>query len=404
MIGNGAGRPIVVVGAGIVGLATALTILRRRPGTSLMVLEKEPRAAHHQTGHNSGVVHSGIYYRPGSLKARLCLRGRGLLLDYFRSHGVPFKVCGKVIVASRPTDLPRLRELGHRARENGVPGVRSLTPGELRELEPEAVGLAALHVPGTGIVDYGAVARSFVAEIERGGGEVRTGCEVTAWRSSASGVELRTRDGTIDAAYVVNAAGLQADRLARRAGVDPGCTIVPFRGEHYTLAPRGASLVRGLVYPVPDPELPFLGVHLTPHVDGSVEAGPNAVLALAREGYRRSDVAWRDLAETALYPGFVRMVRRYWRTSVRETLRSLSRSLFLDDLRRLVPALGPEDLVGWGAGVRAQALSPSGDLVDDFLLVGTPRTLHVLNAPSPAATSSLAIAEELVRRIPGMAS
>jgi (S)-2-hydroxyglutarate dehydrogenase len=404
MPGAATGRPIVVVGAGIVGLATALTILQQRPGTPLVVLEKEPRVAGHQTGHNSGVIHSGVYYRPGSLKATLCLRGRGLLLDYLKAHDLPFRICGKVIVASRPDDLPRLEELARRARQNGVPGTRFLTAPELGILEPNVVGLSALHVPGTGIVDYGAVARSFVAEVERRGGEVRTGREVSDLRSSADGVRVRVQDDTIDAAFLLNAAGLHADRLARLAGLDPGCSIVPFRGEHYTLAPRGASLVGGLVYPVPDPELPFLGVHLTPRMDGSVEAGPNAVLALAREGYRRSDVAWRDLAESALYPGFARMARRYWRTSVREMLRSLSRPMFLDDLRRLVPGLAPEDLAAWGAGVRAQAVGPSGELVDDFLLVETPRALHVLNAPSPAATSCLAIAERLVERVPGRVS
>jgi len=396
-------RPVVIVGAGIVGLATAYTLLRERPGTPVVVLDKEPRVGAHQTGHNSGVIHSGVYYRPGSLKARLCLRGRALLIDYLRAHDLPFRICGKVIVATRPSELPALGELERRARTNGVPGLRSLSKEELRALEPEVAGRAALHVPGTGIVDFGAVARSLAAEVVSLGGEVRTSRGVDRWEPGGDTVRLACREETLEAAFVVNAGGLQADRLARLAGVDPRCLIVPFRGEHYTLSPRGGGLVRGLVYPVPDPEMPFLGVHLTPRVDGSVEAGPNAVLALAREGYRRTDLDWGDLAGAALYPGFLKMGWRNWPTSIREELRSLSPGMFLGDLRRLVPRLEPTDLAGWGAGVRAQAVGPQGDLIDDFLLVDGPRSLHVLNAPSPAATSSLAIAEHLLGRIPGVA-
>ncbi|HYA10124.1 MAG TPA: L-2-hydroxyglutarate oxidase [Thermoplasmata archaeon] len=393
-------RPVVVVGAGIIGLATAYTLLRQRPGLPLVVLEKEGRAGTHQTGHNSGVIHSGVYYRPGSLKAQLCRRGRDLLLEYLRSHDIPFRICGKVIVATQRSDLEPLAELGRRARANGVPDVRFLQAEELRQLEPEVAGATALHVPGTGIVDYAAVVRSLVAEVEAMGGEVRTHRGVEQVEIAPGGIRVTTGDETIEGGFLVNAAGLQADRVARLAGLVPPCIIVPFRGEHYTLSRRGGGLVHGLVYPVPDPDMPFLGVHLTPRLDGSVEAGPNAVLALAREGYRRTDLDGADLAGTLLYPGFARMAWRYWPASIREMLRSLSRGMFLDDLRRMVPALELGDLAGWGAGVRAQALGPRGELFDDFLLVEANRVLHVLNAPSPAATSSLAIAEHLVARIP----
>jgi len=397
-------RPLVIAGAGIVGLATAYTLLRARPEMPLIVLDKEAEVAAHQTGHNSGVIHSGVYYRPGSLKARLCLRGRELLVDYLRSHGLPFRVCGKVIVATRSAELAPLHELGRRAQANGVPGVRLLSREELHQLEPEVAGVAALHVPGTGIVDYAAVARSLASEVTALGGEVRTGEEVRGLEPRSDGVRVTTPKGTIEAAYAVNATGLQCDRLARRSGLEPPCRIVPFRGEHYTLSPRAAELVHRLVYPVPDPELPFLGVHLTPRIDGSVEAGPNAVLALAREGYRRRDLDWRDLTDALLYPGFARMAWHHWQTSAREMLRSLSREMFLGDLRRLVPGLEADDLVGWGSGVRAQAVGPRGELFDDFLLVEGRHTLHVLNAPSPAATSGLAIAEHLAERIPLLAA
>lgn len=400
MHGRSVRRPVVIAGAGIIGLATGYTLLRQRPGVPLLVLDKEERVAFHQSGHNSGVIHSGVYYRPGSLKARLCRRGRGLLLDYLSAHDIAFRICGKAIVATRSSELAPLAELGRRAQANGVPDARFLSGQELRQLEPEVTGSSALHIPGTGIVDYVTVARALVADIEAMGGEVRTRCRVDRLRVSPEAVEVTTPGETIEARYLVNAGGLQADRLARMAGLEPPCTIIPFRGEHYTLSPRAAGLVRGLVYPVPDPEMPFLGVHLTPRIDGSVEAGPNAVFALAREAYRKTDLEWRDLVGSLAYPGFVGMARRYWRSSITEGLRSLSKGMFLDELRRLVPRLELGDLGAWGAGVRAQALGRGGELFDDFLLVEAPRSLHVLNAPSPAATSSLAIAEHLVGTIP----
>ena len=396
-------RPVVVVGAGIVGLATAAALLRRRPGVPVVVLDKEDRVASHQTGHNSGVIHSGVYYRPESLKARLCLDGRQRLIAYLDARGLPYRLCGKVIVATRPAELGPLEELGRRAVANRVPGARFLDPEELHALEPDVRGLRALHVPGTGIVDYAAVARALVQDVRDGGGDVRTGRTVEALRPDGDGWQVVTGAETLEARFLVNAGGLQADRVASLAGLTPPCTIVPFRGEHYSLTPRAGTLFHRLVYPVPDPELPFLGVHLTPRIDGSVEAGPNAVLALAREGYRRTDLVARDLAGAALYPGFFRMARRYWAMSAHEGLRSLSKGMFLDDLRRLVPRLTRDDLGAWGAGVRAQALGPGGELVDDFLLVEGPRALHVLNAPSPAATSSLAIADQLVDRLPDLA-
>ena len=396
-------RPVVVVGAGIVGLATAYTLLRQRPGTPLVVLDKEGQVAAHQTGHNSGVIHSGVYYRPGTLKAEMCRKGRALLLEYLRAHDVPFRICGKVIVATRPAELGPLAELGRRASANGISDARFLDGDELRQLEPEVAGASALHIPGTGIVDYTAVARTLAADVQGMGGEVRTQRGVERLSVSSDGVRVTTRDEELEGSFLVNAGGLQADRIARLSGLEPPCQIVPFRGEYYSLSPRAYGLVHGLVYPVPDPEMPFLGVHLTPRIDGTVEAGPNAVLGLAREGYRKGEVDLADLAGSLLYPGFVGMGRRYWRASIRETLRSLSRGLFLEDLQRLVPRLERRDLADWGCGIRAQAVSPRGELIDDFLLAEAPRALHVLNAPSPAATSSLAIAEHLVARIPSLA-
>jgi L-2-hydroxyglutarate oxidase LhgO len=393
-------RPVVVIGAGIVGAATAVALLRQRPTLRLMVLEKERTVAAHQTGHNSGVIHSGIYYRPGSLKARLCVGGRARLLEYIESHGLPHRICGKVIVATEAAEIPRLAELKRRGDANGVPGIRSLDAAGIKALEPEVAGRAGLHVPGTGITDYAEVVRSLVSDLGAEGAEVRTGCEVTGLRVGPGGVEVATSTGVIEAQYIVNAAGLHCDEVARMAGVEPPGRIVPFRGEYYLIRPERRDLVRGLVYPVPDPELPFLGVHLTPTVSGELEAGPNAVLALAREGYAKGDVDLHELVPTVVYPGFPRLAERFWRTSIHEGLRSMSRSIFLHDLQRLVPGLREEDLAPGGAGVRAQALRPSGELVDDFLLEGLPWGLHVFNAPSPAATCSFAIADELVAQIP----
>ncbi len=386
---------IAIIGGGIVGLAVARELVGRRPGLGVVVLEKEGRLAAHQTGHNSGVVHSGIYYRPGSLKARLCVAGAARMKAFCRERGLPLLECGKVIVATRDEELPRLEELGRRAAANGVPGAATVGPERLRELEPHAAGLRALHIPGVAAVDYGAVTAAFADDVRRAGGVVRTGVEILAVRRETP-LRLETSAGDLLADRLVACAGLHADRVARRAGERPDVRIIPFRGEYYTLAPEAERLVRGLIYPVPDPELPFLGVHFTRHVTKGVEAGPNAVLALKREGYRWTDVSPADLADTAAWPGFWRMARRNIGTGFDEILRSFNRRRFARDLQRLVPGIRKEDLLPGGSGVRAQAVDREGKLVDDFRLAFGDRTVHVLNAPSPAATASLAIAEYIV--------
>jgi (S)-2-hydroxyglutarate dehydrogenase len=391
---------VVVVGGGIVGLATARELLRQRPGTRVLLLEKEPGVARHQTGHNSGVIHSGVYYRPGSLKATLCVRGRQLLLDYIGRNQIPFELCGKVIVANGPQEKERLEELGRRAQANGVPDTRMMDSEGLRALEPAVRGERALHVPGTGIVDYGVISRQLASDLTAAGVDLRTGTEVRDIRAGADSVEVETNHGPLAARYLVNAAGLQADRIAKRAGLDPGVQILPFRGEYYFLRPERRDLFRGLVYPVPDPAMPFLGVHFTRTIHGEIEAGPNAILAFAREGYRKSDVDLLDLAESVFYPGFLRMLQRYRGAAMHETSRSFRRAVFLRDLQQLAPGLTNEDIAPGGSGVRAQAVYPDGRMADDFLLLNSPRALHIINTPSPAATSSLAIAEKLVERIP----
>ncbi|MCI4334950.1 MAG: L-2-hydroxyglutarate oxidase [Thermoplasmata archaeon] len=391
---------VLVVGGGIVGLATARELLAQRPNTRVVLLDKEPGVGRHQTGHNSGVIHSGVYYRPGSLKATLCVRGRNLLLDYVVRNQIPHRLCGKVIVANGAEEGARLDELSRRAQANGVPNTRSLDSQELRVLEPAVRGERALHVPGTGIVDYRAVADQLAKDLVAAGADLRTGTEVTGIRAVPDGVEVATNQGTLPARYLVNAAGLQADRIALMAGLDPGVRILPFRGEYYLLRPERRDLFRGLVYPVPDPAMPFLGVHFTLTIHGEVEAGPNAILAFAREGYRKSDVRVGDLLESVFYPGFLRMVNRYWSSAVHETNRSFRRAVFLRDLQALAPSLVAADIAPGGSGVRAQAVFPDGRMADDFLLLHSPRALHIINTPSPAATASLAIAERLVDEIP----
>ncbi|HLY09444.1 MAG TPA: L-2-hydroxyglutarate oxidase [Planctomycetota bacterium] len=362
---------IAVVGGGIVGLATAYALRDRKP----VVFEKERSVGAHQTGHNSGVLHSGIYYKPGSHKARLCVEGARRMKEFSRDHGIPHEICGKVVVATSSSELPRLEELERRARANGVAAER-IGPERLREIEPEASGIAALHVPGTGIIDYLAVARKLASFVE-----VRRGIRVDDVRS-------------LKADLVINCAGLQSDRVARSR-----TKIVPFRGEYYSL--RRASLVKGLIYPVPDPAFPFLGVHFTRMIGGGVEAGPNAVLALSREGYRWGDIRVRDLLETLAYSGFRALARRHWRMGLREVWRSWSRAAFLRSLQRLVPAVTLEDLGPGGSGVRAQALDPDGTMVDDFRIERRQGQIHVLNAPSPAATASLAIGEHIASLVKG---
>ena len=394
---------LVVIGGGILGLATARALRERFPGASIAVLERERAWAAHQTGHNSGVIHSGIYYAPGSLKARLCRAGNASMVAFCRAEGVPVEVCGKLIVATDASELPRLEALLARGLANGL-APRRADPGEVRELEPHVRALAAIHVPSTGIVDYREVCAALVRQLHAAGVELRLGSGVNrmerAGNASAAGHALETDAGEFRAGWVVNCAGAQSDRLARAAGADPGARIVPFRGEYHELVEGRRDLVRGLVYPVPDPALPFLGVHLTRMIDGSVHVGPNAVPAGSRDGYTWSAVSARDLAATATWPGWWRLARRYWRTGGQEIWRSLSKRALLAEVRRLLPEVDAEDLVPAGAGVRAQALARDGRLVDDFLIVESERATHVCNAPSPAATASLEIAGHIAGRLP----
>ena len=393
---------VAVVGGGILGLATARLLTSSRPGDEVIVLEKESALARHQTGHNSGVVHAGLYYAPGSLKARLCTRGRELMQAFCVDKGVVYDECGKVVVATTERQVEPLRRLSERAATNGVPGLRWLEGAELTAVEPYTTGVAALHSPHTAIVDFVAVANAMAADVRAAGGQIRTGAPVARINGDGGNPRIHLHSGeVVDADRVIVCAGLHADRLARASGEDPEPRIVPFRGEYYALAADRTDLVRGLIYPVPDPTLPFLGVHLTRRFDGSVWLGPNAVLATALEGYRRSTVRWRELAETLCWPGTVRMMRRHWRAGAGELYRSANKRAFINELQRYVPALQVQDAVPAPAGVRAQAVDRDGSLVDDFRLGVTRNVVWVRNAPSPAATSSLAIAEELVSRLPG---
>jgi (S)-2-hydroxyglutarate dehydrogenase len=396
---------IAVVGGGIVGLAVARELGLRRPGAEVTVLEAEDRLAVHQTGHNSGVVHAGVYYQPGSLKARLCRRGVGLLKDYCAEHDLPYRELGKVVVASGPDELPGLDRVEQRARANGVPGLRRLTEPALRELEPHVDGVAALHSPGTAVTDYVAVAGRLAEDVRGAGGRVLTGHRVAGIQEQGGGVEVAavTADGVRRLRFrlLVVCAGLDGDAAARMAGHLGDVRLVPFRGEYYRLSDRARALVNGLVYPVPDPRYPFLGVHLTPRVDGQVLVGPNAVLGLSRHAYRRRDVSPGDLASMASWPGTWRMARQHWRTGVHEVSGSLSRGRYLARARVYLPALRPDDLLPAPAGVRAQAVGRDGALLDDFVIERSGPVVLVRNAPSPAATSSLAIAEHLVADLPG---
>jgi L-2-hydroxyglutarate oxidase LhgO len=389
---------VVVLGGGIVGLATSLAVLAERPGASLVVLEKESALAAHQTGRNSGVIHAGLYYKPGSLKAATCGRGRALLERFCEEHAVRFERCGKVVVATHAGEVPRLDELERRGRANGLAGVRRLGVEELREHEPHAAGVAALFVPETGIVDYAEVARAYAAELGRLGGQVRTGARATGIFRRDGRIVVATTAGDVEARVLVACAGLESDRVARMAGLGIDVAIIPFRGEYWMLAPSRANLVKSLVYPVPDPSFPFLGVHFTRRIHGGIEAGPNAVLALAREGYHRASFDLRDAWGVALWPGFWKMARRHWRAGMAEQARSLSRAAFARACATLVPEITAEDLTPGGAGVRAQAVRRDGALVDDFEIAEDVRMVHVLNAPSPAATASLAIGEEIAAR------
>ena len=390
---------IGVIGAGIVGLAVARRLAELEPEAAIDVFEKEREVALHQTGRNSGVVHAGIYYTPGSLKAQLCRRGGELLRAYAESRGIPVRECGKLVVALDAAEVARLRELERRGVANGVPGLRWLENDELREIEPHAAGIAGLHSPTTAITDYRAVAEAFAADVRAGGGTIHLGAEVTGIDAGETTARLHAGGDTFAFDRLVICAGLQSDRVARLAGDERAPAIVPFRGEYYRLVPERAALVRGLLYPVPDPAYPFLGVHFTTRVHGGVDVGPNAVLAFAREGYRLRDVNAADTAETFRYRGFRSLARRHWRMGLHEFRGALSKHAFAAEARRYLPELSDADLVPAPAGVRAQALDPDGSLVDDFRIHHVGAVTAVRNAPSPAATSSMAIAENIAEHV-----
>jgi 2-hydroxyglutarate dehydrogenase len=384
----------LIVGAGILGLAVAREVLARRPGSRVLVVEREGVPAAHQTGHNSGVIHAGVYYAPGSLKARLCVDGAARMYDYCARRGIDVNRIGKLIVALDAAEVPALEELARRANANGVAGMRRVDAGGLREIEPGAAGIAALHSPNTGIVDFGAVCSRLAQDVREAGGELRFGWQVAGVDPTARAIRLRAAGGDeAEGTRAVFCAGLWSDRLAVLAGADPDPRIVPFRGGYLRLAPHRRDIVRGLIYPVPDPGLPFLGIHLTPRIDGEVLLGPSALLVGARDGYSLGTLRAGDIRDTVTWPGTWRMMARWWRTGISELRLAASRDAFAAEARRYVPGVRGEDLLPAFGGVRAQAVARDGRLVDDFLLSGTPRAIHVRNAPSPAATSSLALAE-----------
>jgi len=389
----------IVAGGGIVGLATALRIMEAKPGAKLLLLEKEGALGRHQTGHNSGVLHAGLYYKPGSLKAKLAVEGLRQMVDFCQRHKVAHEQCGKIVVATEPEELPRLEKLLERGTSNGLKGLRKLGPDQIREIEPHAAGLAAIHVPEEGIVDYAGVVEAMAKEIQRLGGEIRKGEPVEGLQGASGIWRIQTPKDAYEAKQVVACAGLQSDRLVSKSGMKPSAKIMPFRGEYYMIRKERQSLVRNLIYPVPDPQFPFLGVHFTRMIQGGVEAGPNAVLAMAREGYSWGNINLRDLAESLSFSGLWKFMLKYPSICSYEIWRSISRSEFCRSLQRLVPEVQEQDLEPGSAGVRAQAMSSDGALVEDFSFVEGPGILHVVNAPSPAATASLAIGQEIVKRL-----
>ena len=386
---------VAIIGGGIIGLATAMTLISERPSLGLVVLEAENKLAAHQTGHNSGVIHSGLYYKPGSLKARNCVEGREVMYNFCREHNIAHDQCGKVVVATRPDEIPRLNNLEERGRANGLKDLKRLSSEELKEYEPHLNGIDGLHVPQTGIVDYTQVSQVYGDLIQKGGGVIRTSTRVTGCHVESNDLRLETTQDDIRCRFLVNCGGLQSDRVARLCGVDPGLQIVPFRGEYYELIPERHHLVKNLIYPVPDPQFPFLGVHFTRMIHGGVEAGPNAVLAFKREGYTRTSFSPKDAWSTLTFGGFWKLAGKHWQMGTGEFYRSFSKRAFVRALQRLVPDLRESDVHAAGAGVRAQALEPSGFLVDDFRIIETERMIHVLNAPSPAATASLSIGKTI---------
>lgn len=384
---------IIVIGGGIVGLATALNLQQQQPKLKLLILEKESSLAAHQTGHNSGVIHSGIYYKPGSLKARNCIEGYKLLLDFCRREDIPFELCGKVIVATSPAELPQLDTIYRRGQENGLQNLKMLSKDELHEYEPHVNGVAGIHVPQTGIINYTRVAEKYAEKLREGGADIQLSQRVTSIRPGHNKTEVITEKGSYSARLMVNCAGLYSDKVARMTGQSMNLKIIPFRGEYYELVPEKQYLVKNLIYPVPDPNFPFLGVHFTRMAEGGVEAGPNAVLAFSREGYKKSNINIPELLETLRWPGFQLVARKYWKTGMGEYYRSFSKAGFTKALQKLLPELREEDLKPGGAGVRAQACDRDGGLIDDFLILESPGVVNVCNAPSPAATSSLAIGQ-----------
>ena len=389
---------ILITGGGIVGLATAWKLLQRFPNRKIIVLEKEKKVAEHQTGHNSGVIHSGIYYKPGSYKAKLCRQGYTEMVDFCRSNSLPFEICGKVVVATSPSEILQLSALHEKAKANGLVGVREVSIDALKEYEPNVTGVAALHVPETGIANYVKVSEKLAEKIRALGGEILLSSEVTSLRNTGTEKVVFTKHGEFTTQFLINCGGLLSDRIAELDGLSPGIRIIPFRGEYFELKPSAHSLVKNLIYPVPDPAFPFLGVHFTRMIEGGVECGPNAVLAFKREGYQKSDFNLKDMLEVFLNPGFRKLAAKHWRMGLNEFHRSFSKSAFVKALQKLVPAIQDSDLVPGGAGVRAQALITDGSLVDDFFFAEGERSLHVLNAPSPAATASLAIGAEIAER------
>jgi L-2-hydroxyglutarate oxidase len=384
---------IIIIGGGIVGLGTALNITAKKPGAKVLVIEKETQLAAHQTGNNSGVIHSGIYYKPGSLKAINCIKGYNMLVDFCTKNEITFDLCGKIIVATEDSELPLLETLYNRGIENGLPNLKKINSSELNEYEPHVRGLAGIFVPQTGIVDYKQVAEKYGELIKKNGGEILLGEKVVEIQSEPGKVVVATQKKSYTAKLIVNCAGLYSDKIARLTSENVNVKIIPFRGEYYKIKPEKEYLVKNLIYPVPDPNFPFLGVHFTRMMKGGVEAGPNAVLAFKREGYKKSQIDLSELAETLAWPGFQKVAAKYWRTGFGEMYRSFSKAAFTKALQKLIPEIQETDLVDGGAGVRAQACDKQGGLVDDFLIIEEKQAINVCNAPSPAATSSLAIGE-----------
>jgi L-2-hydroxyglutarate oxidase len=390
---------VIVIGGGAVGLATALQLINRNPDLKVILLEKENVVANHQTGNNSNVIHSGIYYKPGSLKARNCIHGYNLLLDFCKKYDVPHNICGKVIVATDEHELPLLKNIFDRGQQNGLQNLKMLTASELKEHEPHVAGIAGIYVPQTGIVDYRVVAEKYAAVFQQQGGEIKLGEKVVDIHFHTEKVEVVTENTTYSGRLVVNCAGLYSDKIARLTSSNVNVKIIPFRGEYYKLKKEKEYLVKTLIYPVPDPNFPFLGVHFTTMVGGGVECGPNAVLAFKREGYKKTDINLAELGETLAWPGFRKIVSKYWRTGVGEMYRSYSKAAFTEALQKLLPEIKEDDLIEGGAGVRAQACDKTGGLLDDFMILEEKKAINVCNAPSPAATSSLSIGETVAELV-----